>query len=327
MALEPSNLTLKFDPFPCSKISNSSIMPIPAISGAETKTFDTMFWKGVTEKQLLNRKTIPFKGSIGVFWQVYKDIRELGVAAIKDQKVNKLYPRQAEDGKLITTVNAKALKGFYEWAEQTADPLFFIKKGTQPLWLCKKVGGYYYEDKPEDHFWHPHRIHFEFVRFATESEGTKRLGIGLNTMIWIEMDPLPKLEAPVQVEMPPKKKVEEPKVAEEPIAEQKKAPIRKSRAKPKPKEATAVQIPEPIQPSQKTIHPTYAETEEEPLEVEQIKVQAFELDGTHYFREPIKNKLYKRLANGSPGPYIGRYSPKDLQLHEEVEDSDREDDF
>jgi hypothetical protein len=317
--------------------------PIPAISGAETKTFDTMFWKGITEKQLLNRKTIPFKGSIGVFWQVYKDIRELGVNAIKDQKVNKLYPRLAEDGKVITAVNAKALKGFYEWAEQTKEPLFFIKKGCTPLWLCKKVGGYYYEDKPEDPYWHPHRIAFEFVRPATESEGTKRLGIGLNTMIWIDMDPLPKPETTVQVEMPPKKVKEtavvpvvaekkkpgrKPKAAAEEAVVEKKAPVRKPRRKAEPKEATAVQpVPEPIQPSQKTIHPTYAETEEEPLEVEQIKVQTFELDGTHYFREPIKNKLYKRLANGSPGPYIGRYSPKDLQLHEEIEDSDCEDEF
>ena len=319
-------------------------MSVPAISGAETKTFDTMFWKGVTEKQLVGRKTVPFKGSIGVFWQIYKDIREIGVNAIKDQKVNKLYPRLAEDGKVMTSVNAKALKGFYEWAEQTVDPFFFIKKGTQPLWLCKKVGGYYYEDKVEDPYWYPHRIAFEFVRAATESEGTKRMGIGMNTMIWIDMESSPKPEAPVQVEMPPKKKVEEPvaekkqhakpgrkpkaKVVEEPVQEPKKAPVRKPRAKAKPKEATAVQpIVPPIPPSQETIHPIYAETEEEPLELEIIKVQPFELDGTHYFREPIKNKLYKRLANGSPGPYIGRYSPKDLQLHEEVEDSDCEDEF
>jgi len=295
-------------------------MPIPAISGAETKTFDTMFWKGITEKQLVNRKTVPFKGSIGVFWQVYKDIRELGANAIKDQKVNKLYPRLAEDGKVITSVNAKALKAFYEWAEQSAEPLFFIKKGTQPLWLCKKVGGYYYEDKADDPYWYPHRIAFEFVRPATESEGTKRMGIGMNTMIWIEMEQMPKPVAPVLVEMPPKKAVD-PAVQKQ---KQKKATGRK----PKAKEAVAVQpVPEPIQPTQETIHPTYAETEEDPLEVEVVKVQPFVIDGTHYFREPIKNKVYRRLANGSVGGYLGRYSAKDLQLHEEVEDSDREDDF
>jgi hypothetical protein len=58
-----------------------------------------------------------------------------------------------------------------------------------------------------------------------------------------------------------------------------------------------------------------------------IKVQAFELEGTVYYRDPLKNKLYKRQGNGAVGPYIGRYSPKDQQVHEEVEDSDQEDGF
>ena len=182
------------------------------------------------------------------------------------------------------------------------------------MWLCKKVGGYYYEDKAEDPYWYPHRIAFEFVRPATESEGVKRMGIGMNTMIWIEMEQTPKPVAPVPVEMSPKKATEE-----------KKKPGRKPKTK--AKEAPVQPVPEPIRPTQETIRPTYAEVEEDPLEVEVVRVQLFELEGTHYFREPIKNKLYKRLANGSVGVYLGRYSPKDLQLHEEVEDSDREDDF
>jgi hypothetical protein len=289
-------------------------MSVPAISGAETKTFDTMFWKGITEKKLVDRKTVPFKGSIGVFWQVYKDIKELGVNAIKDEKVNKLYPRNAEEGKVITAVNAKALKAFYEWAE-SAQPFFFIKKGTQPLWLCQKVGGYYYEDR-DDPYWYPHRIAFEFVRQASEKEGVKRMGIGMNTMIWIEMDPLPKPAVPTSVEMPPKKTKAKTKPETKPKGR---------KAKPKAIETT---VAEPIPlVTNSTLQTTYAETAEEPLEVEVVKVQAFELDGTQYFREPVKNKLYKRLANGVPGPYIGRYSPKDQRVHEEVEDSDREDDF
>jgi len=287
---------------------------IPAISGAETKTFDTMFWKGITEKKLIDRKTVPFKGSIGVFWQVYKNIKDIGVNAIKDEKVNKLYPRLAEEGKIITAVNAKALKAFYEWAESNQS-FFFIKKGTQPLWLCQKVGGYYYEDR-DDPYWYPHRIAFEFVRPVTEGEGTKRMGIGMNTMIWIEMDVAPKPLISTSVEMPPKKT--ETKPATKPRG-------RKAKAKAVTVETT---VAEPIPlVTNSTIQTTYAETIEEPLEVEVVKVQAFELNGTQYFREPIKNKLYKHLANGIPGPYVGRYSPKDLRIHEEVEDSDREDDF
>jgi len=291
---------------------------IPAISGYETKPFDTMFWKGITERQLVNKKTVPAKGSIGVFWQVYKDLRMLGSENIQNEKVNKLYPRNPEDGKSITAVNAKALKGFYEWANQMTEPLFFIKKGTQPLWLCRKIGTYYYEDRPDDPYWYPHRIAFEFVRSVTETEGIKRMGVGMNTMIWIEYES-PKQELSTQVEMPPKKKVEAAP-APGPV---KAKPGRKPKAKAVAKVAEPVVTVEPVK--QETITATYVEAEEDPLEVEVIKVQAFTVDGKDYYRDPIKNKLYKRLTGGGVGLYVGRYSPKDQQLHEEIEDSDRED--
>jgi len=297
---------------------------LPAISGAETKTFDTMFWKGITERQLVNNKTVPAKGSLGVFWQIYKDLRVLGPENIKNEKVNKSYPRNPDDGKVITSVNAKALKGFYEWANQNTEPLFFIKKGTQPLWLCRKVGTYYYEDKADDPYWYPHRIAFEFVRPVTESEGIKRLGVGMNTMIWIECE-LPKQELPSVVEMPPKKKVEATVATVVPPVPKAK-PGRKAKAKAAPitKAAEPVVTVEPV--TQETITATYVEAEEDPLEVEVIKVQAFTVDGKEYYRDPIKNKLYKRLPSGV-GPYVGRFSPKDQELHEDIEDSDREDDI
>jgi hypothetical protein len=195
------------------------------------------------------------------------------------------------------------------------EPLFFIKKGTQPLWLCRKIGTYYYEDRAEDPYWYPHRIAFEFIRPATETEGIKRMGVGMNTMIWIEYE-LPKQELSTQVEMPPKKRVN----VVEPV--EKKKPGRKPKAKSAAKVVEPVVTVEPVK--QETITATYVEAEEDPLEVEVIKVQAFTVDGKDYYRDPIKNKLYKRLIGGV-GPYVGRYSPKDQQVHEEVEDSDRED--
>jgi hypothetical protein len=298
---------------------------IPAISGAETTHFDTMFWKGVTEKKLVKKKTVPKTGSIGVFWHLYKDLTVLGTDAIVKQKIDKAYPRNPEQGKLITNANAKALKAFYEWSQQTTEPLFFIKKGTQPLWLCKKVGGYYYEDKADDPFWYPHRIGFEFVRFTTEAESVKRLGIGMNTMIWIEYaEEIPKPAAPVQAEMPPKKISTEPT---KPVKRKIENPVKKRTAR-GAKQNTV--IPETVVEHlvlQESIQATYVETEEEPLEVEMIKVQAFELGGTDYYREPIKNKLYKRLTGDKIGPYVGRYSPKDEKVHEEIEDSDCEEGF
>jgi hypothetical protein len=312
---------------------------IPAISGAETKHFDDMFWKGITEKQLLNKKTVPKTGSIGVFWHLYKDLRPLGASAIAKEKVNKDNPRQPEEGKVMTPVNAKALKAFYEWSQQATEPLFFIKKGTQPLWLCKKVGGYYYEDKPTEPLWYPHRIAFEFVRPANEIESVKRLGVGMNTMILIELTEEQSVSEP-PIEMPPKKdtvakETKAPKAAKAPKAEttepqpkERKKPGRKPKAKAKDAIETVVE-PIPII-TNATIKATYVESEEDPLEItatEVVKVQAFEVDGKEYYREPIKNKLYKRLTGGGVGPYIGRWSPRDEKVHEEMPDSDREDDI
>jgi hypothetical protein len=152
------------------------------------------------------------------------------------------------------------------------------------------------------------------------------MGVGMNTMIWIEMDATPKPVVPTTVDMPPKKSAAKPATKPATKAEAKPVPKPRGRkAKPKAIETTVVE-PIPLV-TNSTLQTTYAETAEEPLEVEVVKVQAFELDGTQYFREPVKNKLYKRLANGVPGPYVGRYSPKDQRVHEEVEDSDREDDF
>ena len=137
------------------------------------------------------------------------------------------------------------------------------------------------------------------------------MGIGMNTMIWIECE-LPKPESPSVVEMPPKKKAEA-------------KPGRKAKAKPVANAAEPVVTVAPI--IQQTITATYVEAEEDPLDVEVIKVQAFPVDGKEYYRDPIKNKLYKRLIGGGVGAYVGRYSPKDQQLHEDIEDSDREDDI
>jgi len=146
------------------------------------------------------------------------------------------------------------------------------------------------------------------------------MGVGMNTMIWIELDEtLPKPVVSIEpIEMPPKKKAEAKKPTEA------KKPGRKAKAK-----ATTIEtVVEPIPIiTNTTIQATHVESEEDPLEVEVIKVQAFEIDGTDYFREPIKNKIYKRATGGGVGTYIGRWSPRDLRLHEDMPDSDREDDI
>ena len=265
-----------------------------AISGAETKYFDVMFWNGVTEKRQEGATLLPIRGSIGVFWQLYQDLTIIGTDNLHKQLVNKVYPRKPEDGIPMTTVNAKALKAFFDFAQQTDQPFFFIKKGTQPLWLVRKTSAYYYDDKPDESYWFPHRIQFEFVRAAQGIETAKQMGKGMNTMSQMETAiPLPKPIPLPLIVMPPKKT--------RPV----KAPVKST-----------------------SIETAYQETEEEPLDIsatEIIKVQAFEHDGTHYYREPIKNKLYAKKGNGSVGAYVGRWSLKELAIVSDIPDSDCED--
>ena len=77
------------------------------------------------------------------------------------------------------------------------------------------------------------------------------------------------------------------------------------------------------------LHPTLLEAPEAPLSVERVevvKVRLFEHDGATYYREPTKNKLYKRQTNGSIGPYLGRWNPRLKTVDLTVPDTDGEHD-
>ena len=174
-------------------------MKVPAISGAEKDVFDTAFWKGITRRD----GDRPLEGSIGVYWHLYKDLRD--VIDFEKEYVNPLSPRKPREGAPIKTAVLTLLRAFFNFAQQTTQPYFFIKKGTRPLWLVRKTGTYWYEDREG---WNPHRISFEFVRDVTEEEGRAHTGIGIKTLFQMELNE-PKLgAAPLEEEeMPPKKVV------------------------------------------------------------------------------------------------------------------------
>jgi hypothetical protein len=142
----------------------------------------------------------------------------------------------------------------------------------------------------------------------------------------------PKLEAKNIVVMPPKKKVEPviapvvtPVIAKaEPIKEKPKRTRKK--AEPKPvMEPTHIPIPLITSP---TPIPTYVEAIQEPLAIEEtviVKISIFAHEGTSYFRDPVKNKLYTFKSPTSVGPYIGRWCPHSLSIVSDVPDSDSED--
>ena len=308
---------------------------IPAISGHSGPYFDVGFWDGIQER----KDNQPLRGSLGVFWHVFRDLHTLIPENLKKVETADLKPDPIEGLKKVLretfslgVAAAKGLAEYYKWATDPSQTLFFIKKGTKCQWLVRKTGPYYYEEKLTDPLWYPHRIPFEFVRVATEEEGKARLGIGMNTMIWISYSE-PKLEIKNTIEMPPKKKVEPivntvvtPIIAPVVAKEKPKRTRKKPEPKPKPViEPTHIPIPVITSP---TPTPTYVEAIQEPLAVEEtviVKIKLFEHEGISYFRDPVKNKLYTFKSPTSVGPYIGRWCPHTLAIVTDVPDSDSED--
>jgi hypothetical protein len=59
-------------------------------------------------------------------------------------------------------------------------------------------------------------------------------------------------------------------------------------------------------------------------EIEYIKLSAFEVGETTYYRDSRKNKLYRRLKEGVIGNYVGRWNPDTSAIVTEIPDSDDE---
>lgn len=288
-------------------------MKVPAISGAEKDVFDTAFWKGITRRD----GDRPLEGSIGVYWHLYKDLRD--VIDFEKEYVNPLSPRKPREGAPIKTAVLTLLRAFFNFAQQTAQPYFFIKKGTRPLWLVRKTGTYWYEDREG---WNPHRISFEFVRDVTEEEGRAHTGIGIKTLFQMELNE-PKLgAAPLEEEeMPPKKVVTTVATKATTVT----TVTTTATAKPKKTtktETTTNTVPGPVPGAIKAYAASHVETNDVPLlveEVEIVRIVPLEYKGVSYIRDPIKNKVYKRT-----GAYVGRWSPKDETIHTEIPNSDDE---
>lgn len=58
-------------------------------------------------------------------------------------------------------------------------------------------------------------------------------------------------------------------------------------------------------------------------EIEYVRLTPFETNGTTYFRDSNKNKLYRKLKN-KIGDYVGRWNPDNEKIYNDVPDSDAE---
>jgi len=58
-------------------------------------------------------------------------------------------------------------------------------------------------------------------------------------------------------------------------------------------------------------------------EIEYVRLTPFEANGTTYFRDSTKNKLYKKVKD-KIGEYVGRWNPDNEKIYSDVPDSDAE---
>ena len=59
-------------------------------------------------------------------------------------------------------------------------------------------------------------------------------------------------------------------------------------------------------------------------EIEYVKISTFVLGSTTYFRDSIKNKVYRKIKEKNAGEYIGRYDPESETIMSDIPDSDDE---
>ena len=58
--------------------------------------------------------------------------------------------------------------------------------------------------------------------------------------------------------------------------------------------------------------------------IEYVKLSSFEVGQTTYFRDSIKNKLYKKHKENRIGDYVGRYDSHTDSIRTDIPDSDDE---
>lgn len=75
--------------------------------------------------------------------------------------------------------------------------------------------------------------------------------------------------------------------------------------------------------------PTHIESKLEEIDsegfmIEYIKLSVFEANGSTYFRDSNKNKLYKKIKDKGIGAYVGRWNPDTETILTDIPDSDEE---
>jgi len=140
-------------------------------------------------------------------------------------------------------------------------------------------------------------------------------------------------ETPLEDISKPIKRTRKPKVAPEPTSE-----ITTPAAEPKKriprKKNTETPYTSLINSTNHLVHkevalPTHIETQLEQIDsegyqIEYIQLSLFEANGSTYYRDSKKNKLYKKVKDKGVGPYVGRWNPDTDSIITNIPDSDDE---
>lgn len=121
-------------------------------------------WKNLfLSNVVMNAKGLP-SGSIGCSWDAGRDLDELW-----KECAGKL-TRFMKELKTVMgdrSHNAGQLKDWYMFLKDDS-PYFIIRRGKTGLWLCKKVGSYYFSPRTPTSY--EHRVRFEAI---AEVEGVE----------------------------------------------------------------------------------------------------------------------------------------------------------
>jgi hypothetical protein len=114
-----------------------------------------------------------------------------------------------------------------------------------------------------------------------------------------------------------------PKIATEVSSEPKKrAPRKKAVETPKNNTSNELSHKEVSLPTH--IEKEMEEIDSEGYQIEYIQLTVFEANGSTYFRDSKKNKLYKKIKEKGIGPYVGRWNPNTESIITNIPDSDNE---
>jgi hypothetical protein len=145
----------------------------------------------------------------------------------------------------------------------------------------------------------------------------------------------------------PVKRAKKPKIAPEQETEQtqetqkteqtqetQKTEQTQQKKKPGPKKKEDTPYSTIINNTNKLVHkevslPTHLESDLDQIntdeyEIEYVRLTQFEANGTTYFRDSNKNKLYKKIKEKGIGAYVGRWNPNTDSIITDIPDSDDE---